>query len=75
MPSIEPRYAGGAVPFVIGRSQSRYEPRLVLPSIGELVMTWISYIDCGLFATHPDGTWIGRSEKRFPPDVQELGVA
>jgi hypothetical protein len=41
-------------------SQNDYAvaPRPVLASIGELVLTWISYIDCGVFATKADGTWI-----------------
>ena len=58
-------------------SQSAWadRPRLVLPSIGELVMTWISYIDRGVFATNPDGTWIAGARPPHPPDVQELGVA
>jgi hypothetical protein len=76
-PSIYFHCAGAKDAPVPVYSQNDYtdRPRLVLPSIGELVMTWISYVDRGVFATNPDGTWIVRSEKPYPPDVQELGVA
>ncbi|MDP8968661.1 MAG: hypothetical protein M3N04_08675 [Actinomycetota bacterium] len=47
--------------------------RLVLPSFGELIATWIGYIDRGVFRTNPDGTWAWNPDI-LPRDVVELGV-
>lgn len=48
-------------------------PRLVLPSIGELIMVWIDLIDRGVWRTNPDGTWAWDHEQ-LPNDVLELGI-
>ena len=61
------------VPVYVMDDWSAENPRLALPSIGELVRTWISYIDLGLATTNADGSW--RSEiHRIPKDVLDLGV-
>lgn len=49
------------------------DPRLVLPSFGELIATWIEYIDRGVFSTSTNGTWVWDHEN-VPRDVLELGV-
>lgn len=50
------------------------EPRLVLPSIGELVLTWIDLIDRGVWVTNPDGTWAWNADQLLPADVLKLGI-
>ena len=61
------------VPVYVMDDWSAEDPRLALPSIGELVRTWISYIDLGLATTNADGSW--RLEPhRIPKEVLEFGV-
>lgn len=60
---------------IYSRNDYTDPPRLVLPSIGELVLTWISYIDRDIFKTNADGSWISKPLDRYPPDVMQLGVA
>jgi hypothetical protein len=48
-------------------------PRLVLPSIGELIVGWIELIDRGVWRTNPDGTWAWDHEQ-LPDDVLERGI-
>jgi hypothetical protein len=50
------------------------EHRVVLPSIGELILAWIDLLDRGIWATNPDGTWIIDHDRRLPPDVLNLAI-
>ena len=48
------------------------DARLALPSFGELVHTWMGYVEQGIYAARsPDG-W--SDEQDFPPEVRALGV-
>lgn len=49
------------------------DARLALSSIGDLVLTWISLIDRGVWVTRPDGTWAWDHE-RIPQDVLQNGI-
>lgn len=49
------------------------EPRLVLPSIGELVIVWMELLDRGIWATRPDGQW-DWDHARIPADVVQRGI-
>jgi len=64
---------GAPVP-IYSQIDFAYAPRLVLPSIGELVELWITLIDRGVWQTNADGTWAWDPERRVPPDVLDLGV-
>jgi len=44
----------------------------VPPSIGDLVLTWISYLDQGIFAAGADGAWEGHVD--YPEEVWRPGV-
>ncbi len=65
----------GDVPAPI-YSQNDYagdDPRQVLPSYGELVLTWIDYLERGVYATKPEGGgW--HDIQDYPPEVLRLGV-
>lgn len=61
------------VPIYVMDDWSDQAPRLALPSIGELVRTWITYIDRGLATTTADGRW-RRDRHRYPQDILDLGV-
>ncbi|MEY2515755.1 MAG: hypothetical protein QOJ89_3113 [bacterium] len=61
------------VPVYVMDDWSDEAPRLALPSIGELVLTWTSYIDTGIVTTGPDGDWL-YDDKALSQEVQELGV-
>ncbi len=50
------------------------DPRLVLPSIGELVLAWIDLIDHGIWKTNADGTWAWDPRVLPPDDVLKLGI-
>lgn len=51
---LPPRDA--AVPIYTQRDDVG-KPRLVLASIGELVLAWIDLVGHGVWRTNPDGTW------------------
>lgn len=59
------------VPIYIGGHGE--EQRLVLPSIGEMVLVWIDLIEQGVFTTDTDGLWHMDFDK-VPPEVLPLGV-
>jgi hypothetical protein len=61
------------VPVYVLEDWAAEAPRLALPSIGELVRTWISYIDLGLATTDADGSW-RRDRHRYPQEILDLGV-
>lgn len=46
--------------------------RLALASLGELVLTWIDYIERGVYASNPEGGW--HDIQDYPADVLALGV-
>jgi hypothetical protein len=50
-------------------------PKLVLASFGELVLTWIEYIERGIYAVGADGPWGWHDTQNYPPDVRALGIA
>jgi hypothetical protein len=62
-----------AVPVYVIGDWAEPAPRLALPSIGELVRVWMSYIDAGLVTTNSDGSWRADSHL-LPQEVLELGV-
>lgn len=76
-PTIYFRCAGPKDAPVLVYSQNDYteRPRLALSAIGDLILTWISYIDRGVFAANADGTWVLDPQQQHPPDVRDLGVA
>lgn len=49
-------------------------PQLVLPSMGELVATWMQLIDDGVFATAPDGQWQRPAVDRLAPEMRGRGI-
>lgn len=49
------------------------QPNLALGSFGELIETWIEYINRGVLRTNPDGTWVCDHET-IPRDIVDLGV-
>ena len=49
-------------------------PRLVLPSIGELVLAWIDLMDRDVWRTNPDGTWAWDHTRLTAPDVLTMGI-
>jgi len=51
-----------------------FEPDLALPSFGELVLTWMSYIERGIYAVAADGGWDPRPRPELPDDVRRLQV-
>lgn len=59
---------------VYGRLDWSSAPELRLPSIGELVVTWLDYIDRGIFVIKADGSWLIDPDRRLPPDVLALGM-
>jgi hypothetical protein len=61
------------VPVYVMDDWSDEAPRLALPSIGELVLTWTSYIDAGFVTTDPDGGWSAPGPA-LPHEVELLGV-
>lgn len=50
-----------------------FQPDIALPSFGELVLTWIKYIETGIYATNPSGGWAPRPLAP-PGDVLDRGV-
>lgn len=46
-------------------------PAIVLPSIGELVLAWITLIEQGAWSINPDGIW-ELNEENVPPGLAEL---
>lgn len=50
------------------------DPRLVLPSIGELVLAWIDLMDRDVWRTNPDGTWAWDHTRLTAPDVLDMGI-
>jgi SMI1 / KNR4 family (SUKH-1) len=61
------------VPIYVLDDWSDEAPRPALPSIGELVQTWISYIDMGLATTNADGSW-RKDSRRYSQAHLDLGV-
>lgn len=62
----------GAIAAPVYRSHDYPDPpELVLPSFGELVLTWISYIE-NVYSVDPDGGWASR--QTYPTEVLDLGV-
>ena len=49
------------------------DPRRVMASFGELIATWIGYIERGVHTTNPDGTW-DFDHERVTQDMVKLGV-
>jgi len=70
---VECRDSGdGPAPVYSQNDPAGDDPRLVLPSFGELVLTWIDYIERGIYATKPGGGW--HDFQNYPSDVLQLGV-
>lgn len=64
--------SGGPVAAAVYRSYDYPDPpELVLASFGELVLTWISYVE-NVYAVDPQGGWA--DTQNYPPDVLDLGV-
>ena len=59
---------------IYGRLDWASPPSLRLPSIGELVLTWLEYIDRGLFDVGADGAWRVDPDREVPADVLRLAV-
>lgn len=51
-------------------------PELAAPSLGELVLVWISYIERGVYAVDPDGGWAADQPLLLTPpqDVVRRGL-
>lgn len=47
-------------------------PRCVLPSFGELVLTWMKYINDGVYSADPVAGW--SEHQRYPDEVLEVGL-
>jgi hypothetical protein len=49
--------------------------RAGLPSFGELVLTWIDYVEQGVYAIEPEDLGAGMRSRTIRPDLLALGVA
>lgn len=73
---VECRHAQAAAATVHKAGDWTMDVTPVLPSLGELVLTWISYIERGIYVVGPDGGWSPDqpSPEQRPEDVRKLGV-
>ena len=60
-------------PVSIHTQQDIDDPILALPSIGELVKTWIELVDIGVFTADADGRWESDFDK-IPEEIRQLGI-
>jgi len=74
---VECRHAGDVpAPVYWDRYDDFVRPELAAPSLGDLLLVWISYIERGVYAANPEGGWAADQPllDEPPPDVVQRGL-